>query len=234
MKRFIITENEKNRILGQYKNSLIVETQKFKKLLKSTLGNVRPLVEEYGDNKDDCLYRRKKLEVNTFWNTNQEECIECPDGKSLIYPKGECGDCPDTNEYFVSQFGCEKRCSAIEYFNRKTGECEEIPPGMWYDGEDILNIDENEDIKMYWEIKNQLRIKEGKNSLNPYVKPTDPEELKDWNKINNFIKIFIREDVIKNKSNFNNKSEWQYNKIKAALKQMEGCSDYKKCDPPLM
>jgi len=41
-------EGEKKRILEQYDNSLIVETSRFKKLLKSSLGNVKPLLEEGG------------------------------------------------------------------------------------------------------------------------------------------------------------------------------------------
>ena len=44
-----LSPEEKNRILEQYDNSLIVETSKFNKLLKSNLGNVRPLVEREGD-----------------------------------------------------------------------------------------------------------------------------------------------------------------------------------------
>ena len=44
-----LSPEEKNRILEQYNNSLIVETSKFNKLLKSNLGNVRPLVEREGD-----------------------------------------------------------------------------------------------------------------------------------------------------------------------------------------
>ena len=44
-----LSSEERNRILEQYNNSLIVETSKFNKLLKSNLGNVRPLVEREGD-----------------------------------------------------------------------------------------------------------------------------------------------------------------------------------------
>jgi len=40
-----LSSEEKNRILEQYDNSLIVETSKFNKLMKSKLGNVKPLVE---------------------------------------------------------------------------------------------------------------------------------------------------------------------------------------------
>ena len=44
-----LSSEERNRILEQYDNSLIVETSKFNKLLKSNLGNVRPLVDREGD-----------------------------------------------------------------------------------------------------------------------------------------------------------------------------------------
>ena len=44
-----LSPEEKNRILEQYNNSLIVETSKFNKLLKSNLGNVKPLMERDGD-----------------------------------------------------------------------------------------------------------------------------------------------------------------------------------------
>ena len=44
-----LSSEERNRILEQYDNSLIVETSKFNKLMNSKLGNVRPLVEREGD-----------------------------------------------------------------------------------------------------------------------------------------------------------------------------------------
>ena len=43
-----LSESEKNRILEQYNNSLTVDTSKFKKLLESKLGNVKPLLNEGG------------------------------------------------------------------------------------------------------------------------------------------------------------------------------------------
>jgi len=46
MKKLIISEEERNRILNQYDNSMIVDTSKFKKLLESELGNVKPLLNE--------------------------------------------------------------------------------------------------------------------------------------------------------------------------------------------
>ncbi len=48
-----LSPEEKNRILEQYDNSLIVETSRFKKLLKSSLGNVKPLMEKDGDHELD-------------------------------------------------------------------------------------------------------------------------------------------------------------------------------------
>ena len=41
-----LSQSEKNRILEQYNNSLTVDTSKFKKLLESKLGNVKPLLTE--------------------------------------------------------------------------------------------------------------------------------------------------------------------------------------------
>ena len=45
-----LSGEERNKILEQYNNSLIVETSKFNKLLKSKLGNVKPLLNEQVDN----------------------------------------------------------------------------------------------------------------------------------------------------------------------------------------
>jgi hypothetical protein len=59
-----LSGEEKNRILEQYNNSLIVETQKFNKLLKSSLGNVKPLMEMDGDDE--------------FEMTNDDESSEYP------------------------------------------------------------------------------------------------------------------------------------------------------------
>ena len=41
-----LSSEERNRILEQYNNSLIVETTKFNNLLKSSLGTVKPLMED--------------------------------------------------------------------------------------------------------------------------------------------------------------------------------------------
>lgn len=41
-----LSETEKNKIQEQYNNSLIVETKRFKDLMKSKLGDVRPLINE--------------------------------------------------------------------------------------------------------------------------------------------------------------------------------------------
>jgi hypothetical protein len=43
-----LSQSEKNRILEQYNNSLLVDTSKFKKLLESKLGDVKPLLNEGG------------------------------------------------------------------------------------------------------------------------------------------------------------------------------------------
>lgn len=41
-----LSDSEKQRILGQYNDSLIIETKKFNKFINSKLGNVKPLVEQ--------------------------------------------------------------------------------------------------------------------------------------------------------------------------------------------
>lgn len=43
-----LDNSEKNRILEQYNNSLIIETKKFNKLINSKLGSVKPLLNEQG------------------------------------------------------------------------------------------------------------------------------------------------------------------------------------------
>lgn len=46
MKKILITESEKNRILEYYDNSLLVDISNFKKLSESKLGDVKPLINE--------------------------------------------------------------------------------------------------------------------------------------------------------------------------------------------
>jgi|688.fasta_scaffold778291_2 hypothetical protein len=48
-----LSDSEKNRILEQYNNSLIVETKKFNKFINSKLGNVKPLLEQEEDSMED-------------------------------------------------------------------------------------------------------------------------------------------------------------------------------------
>jgi len=44
-----LSDSEKNRILEQYENSILVETKKFNRLLGAKLGNVKPLINERDD-----------------------------------------------------------------------------------------------------------------------------------------------------------------------------------------
>jgi hypothetical protein len=46
MKKIVLNESERERILSQYNNSLNIETKKFKKLLEAKLGTVKPLLGE--------------------------------------------------------------------------------------------------------------------------------------------------------------------------------------------
>ena len=48
-----LSDSEKNRILEQYDNSLIVETKKFNKFINSKIGNVKPLLEQEEDSMED-------------------------------------------------------------------------------------------------------------------------------------------------------------------------------------
>jgi ligand-binding sensor domain-containing protein len=48
-----LSDSEKNRILEQYDNSLIIETNKFNKFINSKLGNVKPLLEQEEDSMED-------------------------------------------------------------------------------------------------------------------------------------------------------------------------------------
>jgi len=48
-----LSDSEKNRILEQYDNSLIIETKKFNKFINSKLGNVKPLLEQEEDSMED-------------------------------------------------------------------------------------------------------------------------------------------------------------------------------------
>ena len=48
-----LSDSEKNRILEQYDNSLIIETKKFNKFINSKLGNVKPLLEQEEDSIED-------------------------------------------------------------------------------------------------------------------------------------------------------------------------------------
>jgi hypothetical protein len=48
-----LSDSEKNRILEQYNNSLIVETKKFNKFINSKIGNVKPLLEQEEDSMED-------------------------------------------------------------------------------------------------------------------------------------------------------------------------------------
>jgi len=48
-----LSDSEKQRILGQYNDSLIIETKKFNKFINSKLGNVKPLLEQDEEEEDE-------------------------------------------------------------------------------------------------------------------------------------------------------------------------------------
>lgn len=159
--------------------------------------------------KEDCLKKRIELKLNTFWSTVNKKCTECPEGQALLYPQQTCGVCTERKEdedeyFFITQFGCEKVCDYMgyKYFNRETGNCEDIPLGKWYDGETIQDFDTNPDIIEYWNIDNQKRAKKGLKPLDPMVKPTDENDLNEWKKIYNYIRSYIQDDIIDSKKAF--------------------------------
>jgi len=67
-----ISESENNRILEQYNNSLLVNTSKFKKLLESKLGDVKPIMEKRNNitliNEDSVIPFKNNNEGNRFRN----------------------------------------------------------------------------------------------------------------------------------------------------------------------
>jgi hypothetical protein len=65
-----LSQSEKNRILEQYNNSLLIDTSKFKKLLESKLGDVKPLIENREDltliNEESTIPFKNNNEGNRF------------------------------------------------------------------------------------------------------------------------------------------------------------------------
>jgi hypothetical protein len=95
-----LSDSEKNRILEQYNNSLIVETKRFKDLMKSQLGDVRPLINETTIETDetipnlDYFNKNKKgfLEIeknNVIWSVNNEETDRSVINSDQLIPAGK-------------------------------------------------------------------------------------------------------------------------------------------------
>jgi hypothetical protein len=96
-----LSETEKNRILEQYNNSLIVETKRFKDLMKSKLGDVRPLINEQTTIETDetipnldYFNKNKKgfLEIeknNVIWSVNNEETDRSVINSDQLIPAGK-------------------------------------------------------------------------------------------------------------------------------------------------
>jgi hypothetical protein len=53
-----ISKEEKNRILEQHSGCKTIDTTKFKRLLESTMGNVKPLISEVENTKETIKNRR--------------------------------------------------------------------------------------------------------------------------------------------------------------------------------
>jgi len=165
---------------------LETELYRIKKMMGIILEEEDPKTEEECDKKRD-------TGTNCYWSYKKNKCITCPDGQRLDYYSEVCTSCsPD--EVFVPGFGCEKICADDEYFNRDSGECEKIPPGKFYDGNQLQDIDE--DIRKFWDLENKKREKEGKSILNPFNKPENEKDRKDWDEIFKNANFFMNEDRI--------------------------------------
>jgi len=186
---------------------LLLETElyRMKKMMGIILEEEDPKTEEECDKKRD-------TGANCYWSYKKNKCITCPDGQRLDYYSEVCSSCgPD--EVFVSGFGCEKICADDEYFNRDSGECEKIPPGKFYDGNQLQDIDE--DIQKFWDLENKKREKEGKSILNPFNKPENEEDRKDWDDIFKNANFFMNEDRINGEEKGKSIIRWN--------KQTENC-----------
>jgi hypothetical protein len=95
-----LSDTEKNRILEQYNNSLVVETKRFKELMKSQLGDVRPLINEVTIETDETIpnldYFNKNpkgdLEIeknNVIWSVNNLETDRSVINSDQIIPTGK-------------------------------------------------------------------------------------------------------------------------------------------------
>lgn len=168
---------------------LLLETELYR--IKKMMGII--LEEEDPETEEECD-KKRDAGTNCYWAYKKNKCITCPEGQLLSYPSEECSSCDPVDEVFVPGFGCEKICADDEYFDRDSGECEKIPPGKFYDGNQLQDIDE--DILEFWRLENEKRQKEGKSILNPYEKPENEEDRKDWNEIFKNSNFFMNEDRI--------------------------------------
>jgi hypothetical protein len=75
-----LSQSEKNRILEQYNNSLIIETKRFNQLMKSQLGDVRPLINE--QNFKDELIKQGYKDI-TSWYLSDVGVVYIPDGEYI-------------------------------------------------------------------------------------------------------------------------------------------------------
>jgi hypothetical protein len=88
-----LSSEERNRILEQYNNSLIIETSKFNKLMESKLGDVKPLINEQVLNLQsvadklgmDYVSARESLtkKENAEFKTNKGSIMINPEGNKL-------------------------------------------------------------------------------------------------------------------------------------------------------
>ena len=95
-----MSEEEKNSIREQHEGGKKIDTSRFKSLLESKLGNVKPLVEQFDDEDDDFGFATHDGSFDGDDSEEEEDdiCPQCGRG-DYDYMNG-CVDCDDEeNEY---------------------------------------------------------------------------------------------------------------------------------------
>jgi hypothetical protein len=181
-------------------------------LLETELSRIKKMMgllnEQNAPSTEEECVEKNNSGVNCYWSYKKEECVTCPDGKKMCYPSEECCDCDPDEEIFIPGVGCQKICDYDEYYNVETGECEEIPHGMFFDGKKLRDINENPSIMEYWKLINEKRSKDGKEDLNPYEKPSNQQDRDDWDEIFQNINFFLQEDLINGQQMNNSVDAW--------------------------
>jgi hypothetical protein len=97
-----LSNSERNRILEQYENSILVETNNFNRLLKAKSGNVKPLINE---REGDSILKQHFRQTHSPYSGHEDEFPfpEYPESEeelpSTEYPKSE--EMSEENEYLM-------------------------------------------------------------------------------------------------------------------------------------